>query len=417
MTLHLGKSQGVGHFAAALLGALLAQTSCLMADEMRARDLGVPFPGRPGPLNAITDVSGVEVGHATLIEGEGKLVRGEGPVRTGVTAIHPRGKTSTEPVFASWFTLNASGEMTGVTWLDERGLLDGPILITNTHSVGVARDAAVAWMVEAGWAADWHAPVVAETYDGRLNDINGFHVTKDDALAAMASASSGPVAEGAVGGGTGMVCNRFKGGIGTASRQVTFEDGTYTVGALVQCNYGRRSALQTIAGVSVSALADAPGICYSDPSIEGRYSAFIPICDDPEGEEEPDAPGRDGSIIVVVATDAPLLPHQLGRMAKRPSLALGRLGAVSGDGSGDIFIAFSTAQAGRLGEDTLSTRLKMHPNNELSPLFGAVIEATEEAIVNAMVAADTMIGADGLKVHELPEERLADIMATATTSE
>ena len=374
----------------------------------RARNLGVPFPGTPGPNNAITDVQGVEVGHVTLIEGHGELVRGEGPVRTGVTAVHPRGKESTSPVFGGWFTLNASGEMTGTTWLEERGLIDGPILITNTHSVGVVRDAAVAWMVDKGWPAIWHAPVVAETYDGGFSDINGFHVTRDHALSALAQARPGQVEEGAVGGGTGMWCNDFKGGIGTSSRQVTFGEETYTVGVLVQCNYGGRSALTQIAGVSVKALQQAQRPCYTDPTIEGQLAGFIGNCENTSSKA---VRSQDGSIIVIVATDAPLLPHQLKRVAKRPSLGIGRLGGVSNDGSGDIFIAFSTAHDGMLSEDMLSADLRMHPNNALSPLFRATIEATEEAIVNAMVVADSMIGADGLLLPELPEDILREIMS------
>ncbi|HET6566157.1 MAG TPA: P1 family peptidase [Xanthomonadales bacterium] len=379
-------------------------------DQLRARDLGVPFPGQPGPLNAITDVAGIEVGQTTLIKGEGKLQRGKGPVRTGVTAILPRGKDSIEPVFASWFALNASGEMTGTTWLDERGLLDGPILITNTHSVGVARDAAVEFMVDRGWPALWHAPVAAETYDGFLNDINGFHVTKADVLAALNSATGGPVQEGNVGGGTGMMCNWFKGGNGTSSRLVSVGDETWTVGVFVQCNYGRRQELLTIAGVPVPELQDAPKPCFEDRSVENYWSARIGYCDDADQQAFDDRSG-DGSIIVVVATDAPLLPHQLKRVAKRPSLGLGRLGTHSNDGSGDIFIAFSTANAGELDENVTSTGMEMHPNNLLSPLFKAVVEATEEAVVNAMVAAETMVGADGLRFPELPEDTLAEIMA------
>ena len=378
--------------------------------QTRARDLGVPFPGTPGPNNAITDVQGVEVGHVTLIEGEGKLVRGEGPVRTGVTAVHPRGKESTNPVFGAWFTLNASGEMTGTTWLEERGLIDGPILITNTHSVGVVRDAAVAWMVDKGWPALWHAPVVAETYDGGFNDINGFHVTKGHALSALAAASAGPVEEGAVGGGTGMLCNEFKGGIGTSSRRVAFDEATYTVGILVQCNYGWRRSLIQIAGVPVQELQHAQLPCYTNRTIEGQFADFIDYCDDMSSES---GRGQDGSIIIIVATDAPLLPHQLRRLVKRPSLGIGRLGGVSSGGSGDIFIAFSTANDGKLSEDVPSTDLRMHPNNALTPLFRAAIEATEEAIVNAMVAADTMTGADGLLFPELPEDRLREIMSAA----
>ena len=234
------------HLLRAAIAALATFTlvTSVTAQE-RARDLGVPFRGETGPLNAITDVEGIEVGHTTLIKGKGKLVRGRGPVRTGVTAIHPRGKNSTSPVFGAWFTLNASGEMTGTTWLEERGLVDGPILITNTHSVGVVRDAAVEWMVDQGWPAIWHAPIVAETYDGSFSDINGFHVKKRHAFEALRTATGGSVREGAVGGGTGMMCNRFKGGIGTSSRLVTVGKETYTVGVLVQCNYGRRDDLRS----------------------------------------------------------------------------------------------------------------------------------------------------------------------------
>ncbi|MEM9759859.1 MAG: P1 family peptidase [Pseudomonadota bacterium] len=374
----------------------------------RARDLGVPFAGETGRHNAITDVAGVEVGHTTIIEGSGELRRGEGPIRTGVTAIHPRGKNSISPVFGGWFTLNASGEMTGTTWLDERGLIDGPILITNTHSVGVARDAAVAWMVDRGWPADWHAPIAAETYDGVLNDINGFHVTRDHALAAMQSASGGPVLEGAVGGGTGMICNRFKGGIGTSSRVVSYEGLSYTVGVLVQCNYGARDHLKQIAGVSVTELHEVLLPCVRADLASGVW----PSCDERAAAELASG-SRDGSIIVVVATDAPLLPHQLKRIAKRPSLAIGRLGAISGDGSGDIFVAFSTAAKDVLDENSLSQGLSMFPNNHLSLVFEATVEATEEAIVNAMVAADTMEGANGYTVFGLPEERLRAIMERA----
>jgi len=376
------------------------------AKTVRARDLGVPFEGTPGPLNAITDVSGVEVGHVTLIEGEGALEVGVGPVRTGVTAIHPRGKGSTDPVFGAWFTLNASGEMTGTTWLEERGLVDGPILITNTHSVGVVRDAAVAWMVDHGWKALWHAPVVAETYDGGLNDINGFHVTKDHALEALRKAKGGPVGEGAVGGGTGMECNQFKGGIGTSSRLVEYEGETFTVGVLVQCNYGLREQLH-IAGIPVGKKVDVDPNCYTDRNLK-RHDDWYPYCD--ETEKSVGEPHRDGSIIIVVATDAPLLPHQLKRIAKRPTLALGRLGTWSSAGSGDIFIALSTAGAGQISEESLSS-VAMYPNNGLSFLFKATVEATEEAIVNAMVAAETTIGASGLRVVELPEEQLRDLMS------
>lgn len=375
--------------------------------QNRARDLGIPFEGLPGKLNAITDVAGVEVGHVTLIKGKGALKVGQGPVRTGVTAIHPRGKNSTSPVFGGWFTLNASGEMTGTTWLEERGIVDGPIMITNTHSVGVVRDASVAWMVDHKWPAIWHAPVVAETYDGVLNDINGFHVTKQHALEAMAKASSGLVEEGAVGGGTGMICNGFKGGIGTASRVITRGDNTYTVGVLVQCNYGGRRDLR-LGGIKMGGKLDVGPICYSDHDIE-RHTTWFPYCDKKQAGEIITEPTRDGSIIIVVATDMPLLPHQLKRVAKRPSMALGRLGSYSHDGSGDIFIAFSTAGDGKIDENATST-VQMHGNNDLSVVFKATADATEEAIVNAMVAAKTMVGVAGVRVEELPENQVKNIM-------
>jgi len=363
------------------LAALLLVPSTLHAQARpRARDLGVPFDGAPGPLNAITDVAGVTVGQTTIVAGQGKLVVGQGPIRTGVTAIFPRGKTNGDPVFSGWFTLNGNGEMTGTTWVEESGFLAGPVLITNTHSVGIARDAVIEWLVAKGFDFDWSLPVVAETWDGSLNDINGFHVTKQHVFQALDSARGGPVVEGNVGGGTGMICNQFKGGIGTASRRLSAARGGYTVGVLVQCNYGLRARL-SIAGV-------------------------------PVGQEIPDLlPTRDtlpterGSIIIVIATDAPLLPHQLKRIAKRASLGVGRLGGTGGNTSGDIFIAFSTANPGAAKPD--STRaLTMLPNERISPLFEATIQATEEAIVNAMVAAETMTGADGLRVYALPHDRL-----------
>ena len=353
-------------------------------------------------MNAITDVVGVEVGHTTLIRGSGKRIVGQGPVRTGVTAILPRGRTSTTPVFGAWFTLNAAGEMTGTTWIEERGLVDGPIMITNTHSVGVVRDAAVKWMVAKGWTADWNVPVAAETWDGVLNDLNGFHVTERDALAALDAARGGAVAEGSVGGGTGMVCSRFKGGIGTASRKLPAEEGGYTVGVLVQCNYGTRKILR-VAGAPVGEeLKDEALPCYAAPA--GATPRPFPFagCAAPRaaqaaGERKARA---DGSIIIVVATDAPLLPHQLKRLAKRPSLGLGRLGSIASDGSGDIFIAFSTANPGLKSVDYDPGRrtVEMHPNDLLSPLFEAATQATEEAVVNAMVAARTMEGGDGIRI-------------------
>jgi D-aminopeptidase len=367
-------------FAAALILSVIAPAQ----SRPRARDLGVPFDGTPGTLNAITDVKGVEVGHTTLISGEGPLKVGVGPVRTGVTAILPRGRDSKDGVFAGWFTENGNGEMTGTTWVEESGLLDGPVMITNTHSVGVVRDAVIAWKVKQGhpdmegyW---WSLPVVAETWDGYLNDINGFHVKPEHALHALDSAHGGPVEEGNVGGGTGMICNEFKGGIGTSSRVLDAKHGGYTVGVLVQCNYGDRSQLR-IAGV-------------------------------PIGKEIPDNPayGRDqGSIIVVVATDAPLIPTQLKRVAKRVTLGLGRDGSYSGDGSGDIFIAFSTANPGAIGSKGMH-HIRMLPNGDLDSIFLATVQATEEAVINAMVAAETMTGINNRKVIALPHDRLREVL-------
>jgi len=383
-----------------LFGCIFA-ASAAEAEVTRARDLGIPFSGQTGDLNAITDIAGIEIGQVTLIDGEGELVVGRGPVRTGVTVVHPRGRNSTEGVFAGWFTLNASGEMTGTTWLAERGLIEGPIAITNTHSVGVVRDAAVEWMVNNGWSADWHAPVVAETYDGGLNDINGFHVTRLHALKAMGQARTGPVEEGAVGGGTGMVCNGFKGGIGTASRRFTVAGRDYTVGVLVQCNYNWDGDDLRLGGQRVDDLLPVGEHCFTDRTIE-RHNDWYPYCDDPDSRTTAVA-SRDGSIIVIVATDAPLLPHQLARVAKRPSLALGRLGAVSTAGSGDIFVAFSTANEGRIDEAEFSD-VSLFPNYALTAVFTATVQATEEAIVNAMVAAETVIGASGFRVAEMPED-------------
>jgi D-aminopeptidase len=392
----------LGLCALALLGGIAA-SGVSNADTTRARDLGIPFSGDPGELNAITDVSGVEVGQVTLIDGEGELVVGRGPVRTGVTVVHPRGRNSTEGVFAGWFTLNASGEMTGTTWLEERGIIDGPVAITNTHSVGVVRDAAVEWMVQQEWSADWHAPVVAETYDGGLNDINGFHVTRTHALEAMRDARPGPVAEGAVGGGTGMVCNGFKGGIGTASRRFSAGGRDFTLGVLVQCNYNWDGDDLRLGGRRVDHLLPVGEHCFTDRRIE-RHNDWYPYCNEP-GDGFTSMASRDGSIIVIVATDAPLLPHQLARVAKRPSLALGRLGAVSTAGSGDIFVAFSTANAGRIDESNYAD-VSVFPNYALTAVFTAAVQATEEAIVNAMAAAETVIGASGFRVAEMPEDEV-----------
>jgi len=392
-----------------LLGLLwlLSSTQLFATQRDRARDLGIPFIGETGPLNGITDVRGVEVGHKTLISGHGPLVRGVGPIRTGVTVIHPRGKASTEGVYGGWFTLNASGEMTGTTWLQERGLIDGPIGITNTHSVGIVRDAFVGWMVDQKWPALWHAPVVAETYDGALNDINGQHVQRSHVYSALEAATAGTVIEGAVGGGTGMVCNGFKGGIGTASRVVSVAEKSFVVGVLVQCNYNWGGDSLRLGDRWVFDDLPVGEHCYTDPDIAPQ-NPWFPYCSGAELKK--DSPTRDGSIIVVVATDAPLLPHQLHRLAKRPSLALGRLGAISNPGSGDIFVAFSTGNGGAVNEDTFNT-VEQFPNNALNALFRGAVEATEEAIVNAMVAATTMTGADGLRVQELPHDKVRVLFA------
>ena len=370
--------------ALAIFLALVSSATCAAAQTApRARDLGVPFEGTPGPLNSITDVTGVEVGYRTLISGEGKLQVGVGPVRTGVTAIFPRGKSAVDPVFAGWFTENGNGEMTGTTWVEESGFLYGPVMITNTHSVGVVRDTVIDWQLKHGTPSPledwWSLPVVAETWDGDLNDINGFHVKPEDAIDAMQDAHSGPIAEGNVGGGTGMICFEFKGGTGTSSRRLAESLGGYTVGVLVQCNFGVRHLLR-IAGVPVG---------YEIP-VDSR---------------RPDV----GSIIVVVATDAPLLPHQMKRIARRVTLGLGRLGSISGNESGDIFIAFSTANAGA-GLNQKSANVQMLANGQMDSLFEATVQATEEAVVNAMIAAKTMTGVNGHTIEALPHDRLREVL-------
>jgi D-aminopeptidase len=373
----------------------------IQAKIVRARDLGIPFEGTPGKFNAITDVPGVEVGFTTLISGEGKLEIGKGPVRTGVTAILPRGHASLEdPVYAGFFSLNGNGEMTGTAWVDESGFLEGPIVITNTHSVGVSRDAVIAWRVKHG-AADktgywWSLPVIAETWDGWLNDINGFHVKPEDVWHALDTAHGGAIEEGSVGGGTGMICYEFKGGNGTASRVISVavagggEAGpdkasrTYTVGVFLQANFGRRPQL-IIAGVPVG--KEIPGEVYKQES---------------------------GSCIAVVATDAPLLPQQLKRLARRVSLGLARTGTVSGNGSGDLFIAFSTANPNVAGPDQVTHNVQTIPNDLLDPLFTGVVQATEEAVVNALVDNHSMTGRDKHRVEALPHDRLQEIMKRAT---
>jgi len=377
----------------AALARGLGQTP--VEDRVRARDLGVPFEGTPGRLNAITDVPGVEVGATTLIRGDGALKVGEGPVRTGVTVVFPRGKHSSDNVYAGWFSLNGNGEMTGTTWLEEAGLLKGPVAITNTHSVGVLRDSVIEWAFKQNLmkADEWSLPVVAETWDGWLNDINGFHVKQADVFAALDSAKTGSVAEGNTGGGTGMICYGFKGGTGTASRVLSAENGGYTVGVLVQCNCGRRPQL-TIAGVPVGReIAGAePYAQVSEPALPGS-------------EQKGDV----GSIIIVVATDAPLLPHQLKRIARRASLGVARTGSISGNGSGDIFIAFSTANP-HADDGPGPNTVRTVTTDRISPLFEATVEATEEAIVNAMVGAKTMTGINGRTVMALPHEKLQQVL-------
>jgi D-aminopeptidase len=373
----------------ALVLSVLLLASPTLAQKPRARDLGIPFDGLPGPKNALTDVPGVEVGMVTLIRDARRSDGKTAAVRTGVTAILPRGRASAGiPVFGGWFPLNGNGEMTGTHWLDESGFLEGPILITNTHSVGVVRDAVVRWQVAKGFLyQDFSYPMVAETYDGVLNDINGFHVTPEDAIRALDQASSGPVAEGNVGGGTGMICYEFKCGTGTSSRRLAAKDGGHTVGVLVQANHGLRHQLQ-VAGVPVGKL-----IPENAPYSKGR-----------------DFDNEQGSIIIVVGTDAPLLPHQLKRLAKRAALGLARTGSRAGNGSGDIFVAFSTAnrEAPKLGQ-ALATATFV-PNDRIGALFSAVVLATEEAIVNALVAGETMTGVEGRRIEGIPHDKLQAVL-------
>ncbi|NYT24173.1 P1 family peptidase [Alcaligenaceae bacterium] len=380
--------------AAGLLGIILAvpASPAGASERPRARDLGIPFVGTPGPENAITDVSGVTVGYSTIVEGSGKLEVGKGPIRTGVTAILPRGKTY-DPVFAGWYSLNGNGEMTGTTWVEESGFLEGPVLITNTHSAGLVRDATISWLSDNDLAGPrlfrdlyFLLPVVAETYDGILNDINGMHVKKQHVYEALDSAAPGPVAEGNVGGGTGMLLFGFKGGTGTASRQLPGEQGGYTVGALVQGNFGTPDGLM-IAGVPV-----------------GRETL----------QENPAAsmmrsPPETGSVIVIIATDAPLLPHQLKRLARRVPMGLARTGGYGGNGSGEIFLAFSTANPGAFSRRDDVT-IQMVSNDTMDPLFEATAHATEEAVINAMIAAETMKGRDDYTFSAIPHDRLKEVL-------
>ena len=375
---------------AALATLLLAGiTLSAQGGRPRARDVGIPFDGTPGPLNAITDVRGIEVGVSTIIRGEGPLKQGEGPVRTGVTVVFPRGKASADPVFAAWFSQNGNGELTGTTWIDEGGFMEGPVFITNTHSVGVVRDAAIAWSVKQGKTFQpWSLPVVGETWDGTLNDINGFHVKPEHVIAAIDNASGGRVPEGNVGGGTGMICYEFKCGTGTASRRLPPQAGGYTVGVLVQANHGRRPELR-IAGAPIGQQMPVPAV--------------------PRAGGLPPASEEQGSIIIVVATDAPLLPHQLERIARRATMGLARTGATSGNGSGDIFLAFSTANDG-VASSEREIHVNMLSNNRISALFSATVEATEEAIINALIAAETMTGVDNRRVEAIPHGTVRELL-------
>ena len=374
---------------------LLIVCSIVYGQKQRARDLGVPFTGTTGTHNAITDVEGVEVGYSTIISGNGDNKVGEGPIRTGVTAIFPRGKAKKfSPVYANWYSLNGNGEMTGTTWVTESGFLETPIMITNTNSVGVVRDAVLKWYVDTDWykGEDWWYtyPVVGETYDGFLNDIYGFHVKEEHVLEAIENASSGKIAEGNVGGGTGMMCLGFKGGTGTSSRVTTVNDNTYTVGAIVQSNFGAKRNL-TIAGVPVGiALKDTLKYEYNAPPQSRRQ----------EG---------DGSIIVIIATDAPLLPHQLKRIAQRIPLGVGIVGGRGSNGSGDIFLAFSTANENAFNRDE-NVQVETFSNDRLMPLFEATVQVVEEAIINAMVAAETMEGINGNKAYALPHDLLVETL-------
>lgn len=373
-----------------IIAAFLFLNLSLFGQTPRARDIGIPFEGDTGKFNAITDVAGVEVGYSTLISGQGKNVRGQGPVRTGVTAILPRGRNNS-PVYGNWYSLNGNGEMTGTTWITESGFLEGPVMITNTNSVGVVRDAVLKWFVKTGWYKEdfWYTyPVVAETYDGFLNDIYGFHVKESNAFEALDTAKTGTIAEGNVGGGTGMMCLGFKGGTGTSSRLVKIKDTTYTLGVLVQSNFGSKKNF-SIAGVPVGQeLKDVMNYEFKAPP---SYN-----------------PG-DGSIIVVVATDAPLLPHQLKRIAARVAIGVGKVGGRGENGSGDIFLAFSTANPTAFSREA-TTKVDQLSNDMIDPLFNATVQAVEESIINAMVAADTMEGINGNKAYRLPHKLVIDVL-------
>jgi D-aminopeptidase len=383
----------------------------------RARDLGIRIGLLPpGPSNAITDVAGVRVGHATLISGDGPLVVGQGPVRTGVTVIVPGGEPFEESFMAGCHRLNGNGELTGLEWVRESGMLTTPIAITNTHSVGVVRDALIGAAIARGPRdGEWSLPVVGETYDGRLNDMDGQHVRPEHVAAALDAASDGPVPEGNVGGGTGMICHEFKGGIGTASRVVAAEDGGWTVGVLVQANYGLRERL-TLGGIPVGRAIPTSAVpsAWDDPAAPAASAAPALL-----GVEQPGDPAGAGSIIVIVATDAPLLPHQCERLAQRAGLGIARAGGSGAHSSGDLFLCFATGNRTLTVTDDArgpQTRtLTALVDAWISPLFWAVIEATEEAIANALVAARTMTGRDGHTAHALPHDRLRELVAAWDT--
>jgi D-aminopeptidase len=385
---------GLNHLRYLYASVLILMAVSSFAQKPRARDIGIPFEGTPGKYNAITDVAGVEVGYSTIISGSGKNIIGKGPVRTGVTAIFPNGKVNHHPVFANWYTLNGNGEMTGTTWITESGFLETPVMITNTNSVGVVRDAVLKWFVDKNWYGNedyWYTyPVVAETYDGGLNDIYGFQVKESNAFEALNSAAAGPIKEGNVGGGTGMMCLGFKGGTGTSSRVITINGKNYTLGVLVQSNFGRKKNL-TIAGIPV-------GKELSDTLNYERKAA--PQSKHQEG---------DGSIIVILATDAPLLPHQLKRIAERVALGVGKVGGRGENGSGDIFLAFSTANPGAFSRKN-NTQAEMLANDQINPVYEATVQSVEEAIINAMVAADTMEGINGNKAYALPHDAVMRVL-------
>lgn len=386
--------------------SLPAKSAPAPTPRARARDLGITFGGQAGPLDAITDVPGVEVGHTTLISGEGKLTVGQGPVRTGVTAVLPRGRERlAAPVFAATYALNGNGEMTGTAWVNESGLLTGPVMITNTNSVGVVRDAVISWAVPRGLSWELGLPVVAETYDGMLNDVDGFHVRPEHVAHALEGARGGPVPEGSVGGGTGMICHGFKAGIGTASRKLSEADGGYTLGVLVQANYGRRR-LFSVEGVPVG--EEIPNLqpCYTgEQRPASRFARDMRPCAQSASLTTSSIPEGMGSIIVVVATDAPLLPHQLARVARRIPLGIAKMGGLGEDSSGDLFLAFSTQTAAPAAGLPVA-QVSSLDNERINPLFEATVQATQEAILNALLAADTQTGADGIRVFALPPDRL-----------